>query len=199
MQVETYWIYQPTGLNLPRWLHFFVYRPEHCYLYRNRHQRCSLSKCVLRNLVKFTKKYLCKSLFFNKVAGLRPATLLKKRLWHRCFLVNFEKFLRISLLQNTSGKLLLKRAVLQRTLWNWLFLEECYLIMWTFSVVKTFIILFIYSLVTSEEKTVWKFSSETRCFSLTRRTMQRWYSQYYLYPFLSRFEYPRVLGGVLQV
>ena len=21
---------------------------------------------------------------FNKVAGLRPATLLKKRLWHRC-------------------------------------------------------------------------------------------------------------------
>ena len=31
---------------------------------------------------------------FNKVAGLRPATLLKKRLWHRCFLVNFVKFLR---------------------------------------------------------------------------------------------------------
>ena len=31
---------------------------------------------------------------FNKVAGLRPAPLLKKRLWHRCFLVNFVKFLR---------------------------------------------------------------------------------------------------------
>ena len=31
------------------------------------------------------------SLFFNKVAGLRPATLLKKRLWHRCFPVNFVK------------------------------------------------------------------------------------------------------------
>ena len=27
-------------------------------------------------------------------AGLRPATLLKKRLWHRCFPVNFAKFLR---------------------------------------------------------------------------------------------------------
>ena len=26
--------------------------------------------------------------------GLRPATLLKKRLWHRCFPVNFVKFLR---------------------------------------------------------------------------------------------------------
>ena len=25
--------------------------------------------------------------FFNKVEGLRPATLLKKRLWHSCFLV----------------------------------------------------------------------------------------------------------------
>ena len=31
---------------------------------------------------------------FNKVAGLRAATLLKKGLWHRCFPVNFGKFLR---------------------------------------------------------------------------------------------------------
>ena len=35
-------------------------------------------KCVLRNFTKFTGKYLCQSLFFNKVTG--PATLLKKRL-----------------------------------------------------------------------------------------------------------------------
>ena len=33
-------------------------------------------------------------LFFNKVAGLRLATLLKKRLWHRCLPVNFATFLR---------------------------------------------------------------------------------------------------------
>ena len=46
------------------------------------------------------------SLFFNKVAGLWPATLIKKRLWHRCFPVNFAKFLRTPL-QNTSGRLLL--------------------------------------------------------------------------------------------
>ena len=38
--------------------------------------------------------HLCKSLFFNNVAGLRPATLLKKRLWHGCFPVNFAKFLK---------------------------------------------------------------------------------------------------------
>ena len=30
--------------------------------------------------------------------NLRPATLLKKRLWHRCFPVNFVKFLRTPLL-----------------------------------------------------------------------------------------------------
>ena len=38
-------------------------------------------------------------------AGLRPATLLKKRLWHRCFTVNFVKFLRTHFLQHTSGRL----------------------------------------------------------------------------------------------
>ena len=43
---------------------------------------------------KFTGKQLCQSLFLNKVASLRPATLLKKRLWHKCFPVNFAKFLR---------------------------------------------------------------------------------------------------------
>ena len=32
----------------------------------------------------------------------RPATLLKKRLWHSCFPVNFTKFLRTPFLQNTS-------------------------------------------------------------------------------------------------
>ena len=43
----------------------------------------------------------------NKVAGLTPATLLKKRLWHMCFPANFAKFLRTPVLRNTSGRLLL--------------------------------------------------------------------------------------------
>ena len=51
-------------------------------------------KGVLRNFTNITGKHLCQSLFFNKVSGLRPDTLLKKRLWHRCFSVNFGKFLR---------------------------------------------------------------------------------------------------------
>ena len=32
--------------------------------------------------------------FLNKAAGLRPATLFKKNLWHRSFPVSFTKFLR---------------------------------------------------------------------------------------------------------
>ena len=44
------------------------------------HRRWSVRKGVLRNFAKFTGKHLCQGLFFNKVAGLRPATLFKKRL-----------------------------------------------------------------------------------------------------------------------
>ena len=41
---------------------------------------------VLRNFTKFTGKLLCQSLFVNKVAGLRPATLLTKILGTGVFL-----------------------------------------------------------------------------------------------------------------
>ena len=68
---------------------------------------CSVKKAVFRDFVKFTGKDQCQSLFFDKVAGLRLATLLKKRLWHRCFSVNNAKFRRTPFQQNTSGRLLL--------------------------------------------------------------------------------------------
>ena len=65
-------------------------------------------KGVLRNFTKFTGKQLCQILVFNKVAGLRPGTLLKKRLWHRCFLpVHFVKFLRTPFLPEHLWWLLL--------------------------------------------------------------------------------------------
>ena len=51
-------------------------------------------KSFLKNFTKVKGKQLCQSLFFNKVAGLRPATLLKKRLRHRCFLVHLAESLR---------------------------------------------------------------------------------------------------------
>ena len=87
------------------------------YFIRSSHQRCSMKKGALINFAKFTGKHLCRSLFFNKVAGLRSffnkvaglrrASLLKKRLWYRCFPVNFAKFIRTPSLQSTSGRLLL--------------------------------------------------------------------------------------------
>ena len=53
-----------------------------------------MRKGVLRNFAKFTGKHLCQSLFFNKVANLRPTTLLKKDYGAGVYFpVNFEKFL----------------------------------------------------------------------------------------------------------
>ena len=51
----------------------------HC---RNRHRssrpEVSCKKDVFNYFAKFTEKHLCQSLLFNKIAGLRPATLLKR-------------------------------------------------------------------------------------------------------------------------
>ena len=69
-------------------------------IYRSSHRRFSVRKGALRNFAKVTGKCLCQSLYFNKV---RPATLLKQRLWHRCFPMKFAKFLRTPFLRNTSG------------------------------------------------------------------------------------------------
>ena len=64
-------------------------------------------KDVLRNFAKFTGKHLCQGLFFNKLAGPRPATLFKKRLWRKWFPVNFAKFLRTPFLTERLCWLLL--------------------------------------------------------------------------------------------
>ena len=75
-------------------------------------------KCVLRNFAKFTGKYLRQSLFFNRVAGLRPATLLKKGLWRKCFPVNFAKFLRTPFIEHlrTTASDFTKNELLYRHL-----------------------------------------------------------------------------------
>ena len=56
-------------------------------------------KIFFRHFAKFTVKDLCQSFFFKKARlkacnFIRPTNLLKKKLWHRCFRVNFAKFLR---------------------------------------------------------------------------------------------------------
>ena len=52
--------------------------------YRSKHRRYSAEKGALKNFTKFTEEYMC----------LRPATLLKNRLWHKRFPVSFATFLR---------------------------------------------------------------------------------------------------------
>ena len=85
-------------------------KPTNCIslIFRRSHRRCSVKKGVLKNFTKSIGKHLCQSLFLNKVAELRPATLLKKRLWHMWIPVSFAKCSRTPFLQNTSGRLLLE-------------------------------------------------------------------------------------------
>ena len=56
-----------------------------CYWYGNFQNTDAVTEGFLKNFTKFMGKRLCQSLFFNKVAGLRPANVLKKRLRHKCF------------------------------------------------------------------------------------------------------------------
>ena len=76
---------------------------------------CSIKKGVLKNFATFTEKHLCQILFFNKV---RPATLLKKRLWHRCFAVNFERFLKTPIFIEHLQWLLLQSHVKIQSSWS---------------------------------------------------------------------------------
>ena len=73
--------YIPVGSKLKnllgaRLLHLLVH--EKLLRNRNSDPEVFCEKGVLRNFAKFTGKQLCQSLFLNKVAGMRYATLLKK-------------------------------------------------------------------------------------------------------------------------
>ena len=56
---------------------------------RSSHRRCSVRKGVLRNFAKLSGKHLCQSLFFNKVAVLRPVTISKKQTLRQMFSCEF--------------------------------------------------------------------------------------------------------------
>ena len=73
---------------------------------RSSHQRYSIKK-VLFKISQNPQEtwHACARVFLNKDADMRPSTLLKKRLWHRCFPVNFANVLRAPFLQNISGRL----------------------------------------------------------------------------------------------
>ena len=71
--------------------------------YRSSRTELFYKKYVLQNFAKLTGKHLYQSLLFNKVAGFKPATSLKRRLWHRCFPVNLTKLLRAPFERTTPG------------------------------------------------------------------------------------------------
>ena len=68
---------------LPVYVNLCFARTCKVLLVRGSHRRCFVKKGVLKNFIKFRPRNL----------NLRPATLLKKRLWRRCSPVNFAKFL----------------------------------------------------------------------------------------------------------
>ena len=72
-------------------------------------QRCSLKKGVLRNFAKFTGKHLCQSVFFNKVA-VAACNFIKKETQAPVFSCEFCEISKNTFSQNTSGRLLLKKA-----------------------------------------------------------------------------------------
>ena len=118
--------FMPTlRVTCPRaWCFSFLVRASHIYLDSF---TCYISLCdfVLLAFASYQRlknessrlNYQCKSWLSHfmpmvsvntrwkhqKISGLRPATLLKKSLWHRSFLLNFAKFLRTPFLQNTPG------------------------------------------------------------------------------------------------
>ena len=80
------------------WQHIYRESLTLCPPFRSSHQSARVSFLIKLQALSFSRP---SSNF------LKPATLLKKRLWHRCFPVNFAKFLRTPFVQSTSGWLLL--------------------------------------------------------------------------------------------
>ena len=75
-----------------------------CYRHGNFQNTEAATEGSLKNFTKLIGKHLCQNLFLNEVAGLRPANLFKKKLPHKCFSVNFVKFLRTTFLQATVSQ-----------------------------------------------------------------------------------------------
>ena len=87
-------------LVLSGWCPDFLVLPSSCPGFLvlpnwNFYQRCSVKKTLLE-ISQDSQENTC-----------AIVSLLKKKLWHRCFPVSFAKFLRTPFLQNISGRLLL--------------------------------------------------------------------------------------------
>ena len=71
-------------------------------------RRCSVKTVLLEISQNYQENTCARASFLIK---LQVCNFIKKRLWHRCFPVNFAKFLRSPLLTKHLRWLLLKRSV----------------------------------------------------------------------------------------
>ena len=119
-------------------------------------RRCSIEKAFLK-ILQTRRKHLSLSLFFNKVVGLRTATLLTKKLRRRCFLVNFAKFLRTPIftehfrwvfrhvILRTHGKALIMSRISNKPQLLIQYLEEIFIFSLKITKTATIHIIYVYS------------------------------------------------------
>ena len=85
---------------------------KRCLNSRSSHQMCSIEKAVLKNFAIYTGKTPVLESSFNRLVGFKTCNFHKKRLQHRCFLVNIAKFLRTLILMTICEQLLLQSLLL---------------------------------------------------------------------------------------
>ena len=79
--------------------------------------------CSSKKLRQFQRKTPVLESHFNKVAGFRVCSFIKKRVHRKCFPVKLAKFLRRSILKNICERLLRKISTLQKKLFIDFFLK----------------------------------------------------------------------------
>ena len=93
------------------WENFEFWRKSFCFHlsrpFRSSQRWYSLKKVFLKFFPKLTGKPLIWSLFLISCTSLTACNFIKKRLQHRCFPVNFVKFLGTPFLQDISERQLL--------------------------------------------------------------------------------------------
>ena len=93
-------------LSLEFWSSYFS---EYLWLIavpKSSHRRCSKEKLFLKILQYSQENTRIKKIIIIKLEALRPVTKLKRKLQHRCFSVNFMKFLKAPILKNSERLLL---------------------------------------------------------------------------------------------
>ena len=76
---------------------YFLFKPVKYYYFvsRSSHPEVFCKKVTLQILQNLQENTCASVSFFDKVAAIRPAILLKTILQHRCFPVDFARFVRI--------------------------------------------------------------------------------------------------------